>query len=261
MSTAISETEIEQASQDEVRDYYHRILPFFEEELRGRGDEAFWMQLAGEPPGCRVLEFGAGTGRATEFLARAASWVVAFDLSPELIVQARRRLAGASHVSCLAADMRDIALGVRFDLVVAVDDPFVHLREDEDRDRALAAAARHLAPGGRFVLEGAWFPPQDRQEAADELVRERSTQDSSLRVRETWQCDPGTRLCTARFEYRRDGRLEGQASFPGRLWSVEELEARAVNAGLRVSHLWGDYDRRPWERSTSPRLLAELRLG
>lgn len=259
MSTATPETEIEQASQDEVRDYYHRVLPFFEEELRGRGDEAFWTQLAGEPPGCRVLELGAGTGRATEFLARAASRVVAFDLSPELIAQARRRLAGASHVSCLAADMRDIALGVRFDLVVAVDDPFVHLTEDEDRDRALATAARHLAPGGRFVLEGAWFPPQDRQEAAGELVRERSTQDSSLRVRETWQCDPGTRLCTARFEYRRHGRLEGQASFPGRLWSVEELEARAGDAGLRVSHLWGDYDRRPWERSTSPRLLAELR--
>ena len=259
MSTAPSETEIEQSSQEEVRDYYHRILPFFEEELRGRGDEAFWTRLAGEPPGCRVLEIGAGTGRATEFLASAASRVVAFDLSPELIAQARRRLAGLSHVACLAADMRDIALGACFDLVVAVDDPFVHLTEDGDRDRALAAVARHLAPGGRFVLEAAWFPPEDRQEAAGELVRERSTENSSLRVRETWRCDPATRLCTARFEYRRHGRLEGQASFPGRLWSVEELEARARDAGLRLTHLWGDYDRSPWERSTSPRLLAELR--
>lgn len=33
----------------EVRDYYHRILPFFEEELRGRGDDDFWAWIASEP--------------------------------------------------------------------------------------------------------------------------------------------------------------------------------------------------------------------
>lgn len=245
----------------EVRGYYHRILPYFEEELRGRGDEAFWAWVASEPPECRVLELGAGTGRATRFLARSARRVVALDLSAELTAEARRRVADAPQVDYLVADMRDVPLSARFDLVAAVDDPFVHLLEDGDRERAFAAAAEHLAPGGRLVVDAAWFPPEDRQSAAAGLVREKTVDHGRLRVRQVWRCDPVTRLCTARFEYRRRGRLAAAASFRGRLWSVEELNGRARAAGLRISQLWGDYDRRPWDRRSSARLIAEMRLS
>jgi SAM-dependent methyltransferase len=243
----------------EVQDYYHRILPLYDAELRGRGDERFWVRLAEEPADCKVLELGAGTGRATAFLARRAALVVASELSPELIVQARRKVGGLPRVRLLAADMRELSLRERFDLVAAADDPFVHLRDDEDRDRAFRVAAEHLAPEGRFVLDAAWFPPRDREETADGLVRERATGDGLLDVREIWHCDPETRLCTACFEYRQAGRLVEQASFPGRLWSVDELKSRARSSGLRISSLWGDYDLRPWDRGSSPRLIAEMR--
>jgi SAM-dependent methyltransferase len=244
------------SSSEEVQDYYHRILPFFEEELRDRGDGDFWTEAASGS--VAVLEPGAGTGRATAFLARTAGRVVAFDLSPEMAARARRRLADQPHVAVLVADMRELRLRERFDLIAAVDDPFVHLTGDDDRDRAFARISEHLAPGGRFVLDAAWFPPEDREAAASGLVRERSADGGELRVREVWCCDPDSRLCTARYEYRQDGRLVGEASFPGRLWSVEELEDRAARAGLTVSRLWGDYDRRSWDRETSPRLIAEM---
>jgi SAM-dependent methyltransferase len=245
---------------DEVRAYYHRVLPFFDQELADRGDAEIWAWAAATPPDCRVLELGAGTGRATSFLARNAGRVVAFDLAPELIAVARRRLAGRSNVALLVADMREAAFRARFDLVVAVDDPFVHLTRDDDRDRAFAVVARHLAPGGRFLLDAAWLSPEQRRAAAlpEGLILERSGR-GALEVRETWRCDAETRVCSACFEYHlRDRRVE-RVSFAARLWSTDELEERARAANLQVTHLWGDYDRRPWERETSPRLLAELR--
>jgi len=247
---------------NEVRGYYHRVLPFYDLELADRGDEMLWTWAASTPAGCRVLELGAGTGRATAFFARVAARVVALELTPEMIAVARRRLAGAANVALVVADMRETELRVRFDLVAAVDDPFVHLVEDEDRERAFATAARHLAPGGRFLLDAAWFSPDQRLAAGGEggLVKEHSGR-GGLLVRETWRCDPRTRLCTASFEYRRQGETVEKASFPARLWSREELEHRARAAGLQVAHLWGDYDRRPWERTTSPRMIAELRVG
>jgi SAM-dependent methyltransferase len=255
-------TELAQDSPRGVRDYYHQILPFYDLELEGRGDEELWAWAASSPPGCRVLELGAGTGRATAALARTAGRVVALELSPEMIAVARRRLPELSNVWFVAADMRDAEFRPRFDLVVAVDDPFVHLTEDEDRDRAIATAARHLLPGGRFLLDAAWFSPDQRHAAGgpEGLVKENSGR-GGLVVRETWHCDPTARLCTARYEYSVRGRNVQDASFPARLWSREELEHRARAAGLRVTHLWGDYDRRPWDRATSPRLIAELRRG
>jgi SAM-dependent methyltransferase len=206
-----------------------------------------------------VLEVGCGTGRATVFLARSAGRVVAFDLTPEMVAVARRRLAAQSHVSILVADLRDARFVERFDLVAAVDDPFVHLTEDADRGRAFATVAEHLAPGGRFLLDAAWLPPERRHTAEDdELVQEREA-DGGLTVRETWSCEAESRLCTTRFEYRVDGRLETKATFPARLWSLDELEERCRTAGLEITQTWGDYDRRPWDRDSSPRLIVEMR--
>ena len=245
----------------EVREYYRRVLPFFDRELAERGDGELWAWAASAPRGCQVLEIGAGTGRATAFLARTAGRVVAFDLAPEMIAVAQRRLRDRSNVSLFVADMRELDLRGRFDLVVAVDDPFVHLTEDDDRDRAWTAATRHLLPGGRLLLDAAWFSPEKRHAAGEPggLVLERSAGEG-LKVREIWRCDPGARLCSTSFEYRLDGQKVERAAFPSRLWSREELEHRARAAGLKIAHLWGGYDRRPWERETSPRLIVELRL-
>lgn len=245
-----------------VRDYYRQILPFYEQELADRGDGDLWAWAASAPPGCRVLELGAGTGRATAALARAAGRVVALELAPEMIARARQRLGGSPNVWLVAADMRESPLKPRFDLVIAVDDPFVHLTEEEDRQRAFATAAGHLVPGGRFLLDAAWFSPDQRHAAGgpEGLVKENEGK-GDLRVRETWHCDPTARLCTASYEYFVGGRKVQQASFPARLWSREELEHRARAAGLQITHLWGDYGRSPWHRATSPRLIAEMRRG
>ncbi|HEY4593612.1 MAG TPA: class I SAM-dependent methyltransferase [Thermoanaerobaculia bacterium] len=244
----------------EVRDYYREILPFYDLELADRGDGELWAWAASVPPGCRVLELGAGTGRATAALARTAGKVVALELAPEMIAVAHRKLAGRSNVQLVAADMRDSPLRSAFDLVAAIDDPFVHLTEDEDRERAFATAAGHLVPGGRFLLDAAWLAPDQRHAAGNPegLVKENSGK-GGLSVRETWRCDPTTRRCTASYEYFVQGRRVREASFPARLWSREELEHRARAAGLQIAYLWGDYDRRPWDRATSPRLVAELR--
>lgn len=247
------------STDDEVREYYHRVLPFYEAELKDRGDGDFWAWAAGEPAGCRVLEPGSGTGRATEFLARTAVRVVSFDLAPEMAAVARRRFAARPRVSVLVADLREARFSEKFDLVAAVDDPFVHLIEDADRDRAFATVAEHLAPGGRFILDAAWLPPASRKVAeADELVEDQEA-DGGLAVREIWSCEPESRLCTSRYEYRVNGHLEAEASFPARLWSLAELESRTRAAGLAITRLWGDYDRRPWDRGTSPRLIVEMR--
>lgn len=247
---------------EEVEGYYHSVLPFYDAELADRGDGDLWAWAASTPPGCRVLELGAGTGRATAFLARTAGRITALELAPEMIAVAHRKLAGASNVWLVAADMRWSPLRPRFDLVIAIDDPFVHLTADEDRERAFSTAAGHLVPGGRFLLDAAWFSPDQRHAAGNPegLVKENPGRDG-LSVRETWRCDPAARLCTASFEYFVRGRRVREASFPARLWSREELEHRARAAGLQIAHLWGDYDRRPWDRATSPRLIAELRRG
>lgn len=245
----------------EVRRYYRTVSRFIDRERLGRPDRDFWRAVAREHRGGAGLDLGCGTGRVTRLLAAELAWVVGVDLSPEMLALARGGVGrcAAGRVSLAAADMRSLALRRRFDLVTAANDPLAHLGSGEDRDRALAAVAAHLAPGGRFVLDGHWFPPKRlaRAREAAGLVLEHPGR-GGLRVRETWHCAPDG-SCRAGYEYRREGELLARAAFRSRYWTEAEVAERFARAGLAVTALWGGWDRSPWRPETARRLLVEAR--
>src|SRR5438105_3078869 len=228
----------------DVADYYRAVAPFYDLELRERGDESFWARLGRGAAGRRVLELGAGSGRATALRAAGgAALVCALDRSPEMLERARRRLAGLGNVRLVLGDMRAPPLRGTFDLVVAADDPFSHLVASADRQRALSAAAGLLASGGRLVVDALWFNPSElaRRAGAGLRSEREAAGDRSLRVREHWRCDPRSHRCRASYTYSRDGAEVASAAFVARSWTAAEVRRRFAAAGLRVERCWGDY--------------------
>lgn len=240
-----------------VRRYYRTVSPYLDEELRRRGDEHFWRRLGHETGDGSILEMGAGRGRVTRLLAEGGGEVVGIDICGDLLSQARRRFRDHHRVHLLIADMRQLALEKRFDLIVAANDPFTHLTEDDDRRAGVEAAGRHLRPGGSFILDIPWLPVEEYREAccASGLIREKTTEEG-LTVRERWRCDPQTRRCATRYEYSRGGDVVQTATFHARLWSEAELEWRLERAGLRIGERWGDYGRAPFDPTHSHHLLV-----
>lgn len=234
---------------EELREYYQPILPYFEPSLVDRGDLDLWRALAKEHRGAAVLELGAGTGRVTRVLAGPAGTAVALDLNLEMLRRAGPGLArrGAHRV---VADMRSFELAEEFELIVAPNDPFSHLRKASDRDRALRQAARHLAPGGRLVLDTLWLPGDELAEAAGPggrlVERTASTERGPLQIRARWRCDVPRRRCDIDYAYLEEGEVVARSVFRGRYWTREEVERRFRRAGLEVRRLWGGYDRSPW---------------
>ena len=98
-----------------------------------------WCQSAMPP----VLYLGIGTGRIAVPLHRAGIELVGVDAHPGMLarLQAREPLI-ATHQALIAP----LDLGRKFDLVLG---PSSILSQDEN----LAAAARHLTPGGRVGME------------------------------------------------------------------------------------------------------------
>jgi SAM-dependent methyltransferase len=245
-----------------VQRYYRVVAPLYDQEPVERG-ERFWAAVAAEHRRCRVLELGAGTGPVTALLAARAAWVVAVDLSFDMLERARRRLRGFRNVQLVLADMRDLAFRARFDLIVAADADG-HLLTDGDRARTFAGVARHLLPGGRLVLDALWLSETEAAAAAaGRRVREQVSvlAGGPLRVRESWRCDPRSRRCVVRYEFRLQGRALVVAEFQARYWSLDELRARCTEAGLTIEAVWGDFDRAPWDERTSPRLIVQARGG
>jgi SAM-dependent methyltransferase len=97
-------------------------------------------------PGSRVLDAGCGTGRVAVELARRGHDVVGVDSDPSMLAVARTH-AGPRW---LAADLVDLALPDRFDLVVAAGNVVVFLAPGSE-PQVVRRLAEHLAPTGLLV--------------------------------------------------------------------------------------------------------------
>ncbi|HRD75507.1 MAG TPA: class I SAM-dependent methyltransferase [Hyphomicrobiaceae bacterium] len=105
--------------------------------------------------GRALLDVACGTGGHVPYL-REHFDITGVDLDPKMIEIARARHAGISfHV----ADMADVDLGRRFDVVACLFSSIGYLKTPERLTQAIVTLARHLEPGGVLLIEP-YFSPE-----------------------------------------------------------------------------------------------------
>ena len=109
-------------------------------------------RLAGLAEGGRVLEFAIGTGRVAIPLAERGVPVTGIELSPAMIARLREKVDAAT-IPVVQGDMATAVTPGRFRLVYLVFNTISNLLEQAEQVECFRNAARHLEPGGRFVVE------------------------------------------------------------------------------------------------------------
>jgi SAM-dependent methyltransferase len=110
-------------------------------------------ELAG---GGRALEFAVGTGRVAVPLAERGVPVAGIELSAPMVEQLRTR-ADEATIPVVAGDMATSRVPGEFALVYLVYNTISNLLTQAEQVACFRNAARHLTPGGRFVIE-LWVP-------------------------------------------------------------------------------------------------------
>jgi SAM-dependent methyltransferase len=198
-------------------------------------DLPLWEELA-DRAGGPVLELGAGTGRVALHLARRGHSVTAVELVPELTEElARRASASGLDVNPVAGDVRALALGRRYPLVLAPMQ-LLQLLHPQDRPACLRSIAGHLSPDGRAAI--AIVERTHRGEGDSPLP--------DLREVEGWVCssqplairpsEEGLSVIRRRQTVSPDGTMsqEDDEVFLHAL-PLETLESESVAAGLRLA--------------------------
>jgi SAM-dependent methyltransferase len=107
------------------------------------------VELAG---GGRALEFAIGTGRVAIPLAERGVPVTGIELSRPMIDQLRTKVDEAT-IPVIVGDMTSATAPGTYSLVYLVYNTISNLLTQAGQVACFRNAARHLAPGGRFVIE------------------------------------------------------------------------------------------------------------
>jgi SAM-dependent methyltransferase len=110
-------------------------------------------ELAGDG---RALEFAIGTGRVAVPLAERGVPVTGIELSRPMIDRLRAKVDEAT-IPVIVGDMATAAAPGEYTLVYLVYNTISNLLTQAEQVACFRNAARHLRPGGRFVIE-LWVP-------------------------------------------------------------------------------------------------------
>lgn len=189
----------------------------------------FLQHLAGDGP---ALEFAIGTGRVALPLLERGIPIAGVELSPPMIDQLRRKVDEAT-LPVVAGDMATARVPGDYTLVYLVWNSISNLRTQAEQVECFRNAARHLRPGGRFVIE-LWVPPLRRlppgQHAAPMTV------DGSHLVFDTY--DLTTQQCTSHhYRHREDGTINYSQGNFRYIWPAEcDLMAQLAGMVLESRH-------------------------
>jgi SAM-dependent methyltransferase len=194
--------------------------------------------LAGDGP---ALELGVGTGRIALPLRARGVDVHGIDASEAMVDQLRAKPGGAD-IPVTIGDFADVPVEGEYTVVYVPWNTFFALTSQAAQRRCFVNVARHLVPGGAFVID-VYVPRQGRWQGTGHL--------SPIRVElgeveiEVSQHDAAAQTVTMQQLVIRP---DGVTMVPAHMryaWP-SELDLMARLAGLRLRDRWAGWDRAPF---------------
>lgn len=203
---------------------------------------SFLAELAGDG---RALEFAIGTGRVGVPLRERGVRVVGIELSAHMAAVLRRKV-DEDTLPVAIGDMATTVVPGEFTLAYVVYNTITNLLTQDEQVECFRNAARHLEPGGRFVIElgvpPLRFLPPGQIAVPFDVSERHAAFDTFDLVQQT--------LVSHHFTRGDDGRYRRGHSRQRYAWPAE-LDLMARIAGLELERRVADWDGAPFTQEST----------
>jgi SAM-dependent methyltransferase len=201
----------------------------------------FLAQRAGHGP---ALEFAVGTGRVALPLAARGVPVAGIELSEPMAAGLRNK-PGGGDIPVWIGDMASTTAPGEFSLVYLVYNAITCLLTQDQQVECFRNAARHLRPGGRFVIEV--FVPDLQRLPPGETARPFHVGQHHLGF-DTF--DLVNQRLVSHHYWIKDGAARTFQS-PHRFVWPSELDLMARLAGMELHERWADWNQTPFTAAST----------
>lgn len=186
-----------------------------------------------------VLEFAIGTGRIALPLSANGCKVKGIELSNAMVAELRKKETG-DPIKVEIGDMVSTQVPGDFSLVYLVFNTIDNLVTQEAQTACFANAARHLTPGGRFLVETQVPPVQQIPFGQSKLAF--ACDEEHFGVDDF---DLASQTYTSNHVWM-NGDQHEFLSIPFRYAWPSEMDLMAKLAGLELEYRWADWEQTPF---------------
>lgn len=206
--------------------------------------------LAELADGGRVLELGIGTGLLALPLAARGIEVHGVDASAPMVAKLREK-PGGDAIPVTLGDFAEVRVPGEFSLVFLAFNTLFALPTQAEQVRCFQNAARHLAPGGVFVVEA--FVPDVGGWSGGQNVKALTVTPERIGLKVS-RHDPVTQRMESQHVVVQNGEIRLYPVTVRYAWPPE-IDLMGELAGLRLLHRWGSWSREPF-RGTSEKHVS-----
>jgi SAM-dependent methyltransferase len=198
--------------------------------------------LAELAEGGPALEFAIGTGRVAIPLNQRGIPVAGIELSADMLTELRAKPEAAS-IRAVEGDMASLRVDGTYSLVYLVFNTITNLTTQNEQVACFENAARHLRPGGRFVIEN--LIPGIRRLSVDSRAVPFAVGEDHVGLDEFTDLTHRQLFRSRHLSRQADGRFVEWESPFRYVWPAE-MDLMARIAGLTLEHRWADWSRAPF---------------
>ncbi|HEX5689022.1 MAG TPA: GrpB family protein [Roseiflexaceae bacterium] len=235
-----------------------RLVELYDLDNPRGADTDFYVDLATEVGARTIVDLGCGTGLLTREFATGDRQVIGVDPSPAMLAVAQRH-PGAARVRWIEGDSSAIGTPDA-DLLVMTGNVAQVFLEDAEWAATLHAIHAALKPGGYLAFESR--NPDDRAWERWNRAATFERIDSPYGPMECWLELIEVGDGRVRFAGHNIFLATGEtliASSELRFRSLAELTDSLYNAGFAVEHVYGDWQRGPFVRSSRTMIFVARR--
>jgi SAM-dependent methyltransferase len=196
----------------------------------------FLAQLAGDGA---ALELGIGTGRLALPLIRRGVRVHGIEISEPMLAELRTK-PGADAIGTTLGDFATATVDGTFSIVYLVRNTITNLTTQDEQVACFCNVARHLEPGGCFVIEN--YIPELQRLPPGEVFHMFDVTPSHVGYEEY---DFASQIAISHHHWIIDGEHQQYASPHRYVWPAE-LDLMARIAGMTLRERWSDWYRAPF---------------
>lgn len=200
----------------------------------------------------KILDIACGAGRHSIEFAKKGFIVTAFDLSKNLLNNAKMNAQKAGvDIDFIRADIRDFYIDVKFDLVLNLFTSFGYFESDEENFKVFKTAYNHLNENGFFVFD--YFNKK--------YLEANLTPNSILRI-EDEEIIQNRRIEKGRVLKDiiiKKNEREEHFNESVKIYSLNEIKSRLELTNFNIKNIFGSFDGTEFDENLSDRIIIIAR--